>query len=97
MPPTAMHQAEAEALAIQVLGWLAGQEDRLTRFLAMSGASVGDLRAQAAEPAFLGAVLDFLLGEDAAVIACCEALGIAPEDPMRARASLPGGDLPHWT
>ncbi|MEM7508772.1 MAG: DUF3572 domain-containing protein [Pseudomonadota bacterium] len=97
MPPIAMHSAEAEALAIQVLGWIAGEEERLVRFLGMTGASVEDLRAQAAQPAFLGSVLDFLLSEDAAVIACCEELGIAPEEPMRARASLPGGDLPHWT
>jgi hypothetical protein len=93
----AMTEGAAEALGVSVLGWLAEDRDRLGRFLAMTGAAPEDLRAQARDPAFLGFVLDHLLGHEPDLIACCEALGIPPERPAEARAALPGGDLPHWT
>lgn len=90
-------QETAETLALRALGWLVGQDDVLAAFLAATGAAPGDLRTGAADPAFLGAVLDFLLAEDARVIACAEALGEPPTRLAEARTALPGGDLPHWT
>lgn len=88
---------QAETVALRALGWLAGQEELLPEFLMATGASVDELRAAAARPEFLGAVLDFILAEDARVIAYCDAVGIPYTEPMRARAVLPGGGLPHWT
>lgn len=88
---------QAETIAIRALGWLAAQEGMLQEFLGMSGASVDDLRGGALRPEFLGAVLDFILAEDARVVAYCDEAGLSYTDPMRARAVLPGGDLPHWT
>lgn len=90
-------RAGAEALALEVLGWLAAEPERLAPFLDETGADPGDLRAAAGDPGFLGFVLDHLMGDESRLIACCTALGIAPEAPARARAALPGGDLPHWT
>lgn len=87
----------AETLALRVLGWLAEDADRIGRFAGMAGADPGALRAQAQEPEFLGFVMDFLLADEALLIDCCTALDIPPDTPMRARASLPGGDLPNWT
>ncbi len=92
-----MNGSEAEALAIDALGWLAGQPEALSRFLAASGAGPAELRARAAEPAFLGFVMDFLLSEEPLLIEFCGDRSIPPETPMRARAALPGGDIPHWT
>ena len=65
--------------------------------LALSGAAPGEIRARAADPEFLGFVLDFLLGADATVIAFAAAAGLRPEDVGRARAALPGGAEPAWT
>ena len=48
-------------LAIEALGWMAGNDDVLGQFMAASGASIDDLRTGAADPAFLGALLDFLM------------------------------------
>ena len=42
-------------------------------------------------------MLDFLLGADAMVLDFAADAGLAPQDPARARAALPGGDLPNWT
>jgi hypothetical protein len=92
-----MPRDAAETLAARALAWLAGEPERLGRFLAETGADAGDLRARAADPDFLGFVLDFLLADEDALLACAEALAMPPEDAVRARAGLPGGDLPHWT
>ena len=87
----------AEALAIDALGWLAAEPDRIGSFLGLAGAAPEELRERAAEPEFLGFVLDFLLGDEEMLIAFCSDNDVAPDRPMRARAALPGGDLPNWT
>lgn len=55
------------------------------------------MRARAGDPEFLGFVLDFLLSDEAALVAFAEESGLSPDRPLRARAALPGGQLPHWT
>ena len=87
----------AEDVALKALVWISADEDLAGAFLGSTGAAAGDLRARAADPEFLGFVLDFLLSDEAALLAFCSAEGINPDRPMRARAGLPGGDLPHWT
>jgi len=87
----------AETLALQALGWVFGQEELVPQFLAATGAAPQDMARLAGDAQFLGAVLDFLLTEDALVIGFCDAQGLAYDRPMRARALLPGGPGPHWT
>lgn len=87
----------AETLGVQALGWLAGREDTLEAFLGAAGCAPEDLRKRAKEPEFLGFVLDFLLGDEAALMAFCDDVGVRYETPMQARAMLPGGDAWHWT
>lgn len=87
----------AEVLALQALAWLAGSEILLPRFLGATGAGVADLRERASDPAFLAAVLDFLLQDDAWIVAFCDSEGLPYEAPLVARRSLPGGEPVHWT
>ena len=87
----------AETIGLEVLGWLAANDDLLPVFLGATGASEADLRDRAADPEFLGAVLDFLMMDDAWVTAFCDAQGLAYDVPMRARAVLPGGAEVNWT
>ncbi|MBK1635872.1 DUF3572 domain-containing protein [Rhodovulum adriaticum] len=91
-----MHD-ESELLALRALAWLVGNDELLPVFLGATGAGEADLRARAAEPEFLASVLDFLLMDDAWVIAFCTAEGLPGEALLRARAALPGGADPHWT
>ena len=56
-----------------------------------------ELRARAADPEFLGFVLDFLLQSDAFVLDFAAEAGVSPETPARARAALPGGAVPDWS
>jgi hypothetical protein len=90
-------QDNAETIALQALGWLVGNEELLPVFLGATGASVSDLAKSAKQPTFLGSVLDFLVMDDAWVIAFCDAAGLPYEAPMQARAGLPGGEQMHWT
>ena len=46
--------------ALQALGFLAGNEDTLARFMGLAGVSVDELKTRAGDPAFLGGVLDFV-------------------------------------
>lgn len=87
----------AEEIGLKALTWLAANEDLLPVFFGASGASLADLKAQAGTTAFLASVLDFLLMDDAWVVGFCDACGLAYDQPMRARAALPGGELVHWT
>ena len=84
-------------MALQALGWLATQDEAFTSFLGASGLGPSDLRDRAADPETLGAVLDFLLSDEALLIAFCAEAGLPPETPMQARAALPGGEVPFWT
>lgn len=92
-----MGQESAQLLAIRALGWIAGQDEVFQAFMGATGASLSELRARAEDPAFLVAVLDFLLMQDDWVLGFAAEAGLRPEDPMQARAVLGGGDMAHWT
>ncbi|WP_375230801.1 DUF3572 domain-containing protein [Roseobacter sp. S98] len=87
----------AETLALQILTWLAGNDELLPVFLGSTGASEDDLRAGARDPAFLGSVLDFVMMDDAWVVAACDASCLAYDSLMQARMALPGGEQVNWT
>ena len=90
-------QESAQTLALQALGWLAGQDEAFQGFLGASGLGSADLRDRAADPEVLSAVLDFLLSDEALLMQFCADAEVRPDVPMQARAALPGGDVPHWT
>lgn len=92
-----MDRGRAEALAAGALAWLAADDERLMAFLGQTGAGIEDLRLRIADPEFLGFVLDHLLSDEAALMAFCAASAIRPDEPLRARAALPGGGVPEWT
>ena len=87
----------AETVGLQAVAWLAGNDELLPVFLGATGASEGDFRVGLEDPAFQGSVLDFLLMDDAWIMAFCAAQDLPPEAPMQARAALPGGESVHWT
>ncbi len=92
-----MQGEQAEIIALQALGWLAGNEELLPVFLGATGADGADLRARAGDAEFLASVLDFLLMDDQWVLECTSAIAEPPESLMRARMYLPGGDAVNWT
>jgi hypothetical protein len=83
----------AEIVAIQALSFIAGDPQRLGSFLAESGIGPETLRTAAADPHFLGSVLDFILRDDATVKAFAEVSQLHPTNIAAARQVL--GD-PDW-
>jgi hypothetical protein len=83
----------AEIVAVQALGFIAGDPERLGAFLAESGIGPQSLRAAAADPQFLVSVLDFVLRDDASVKAFAKASELDPTHVAAAREVL--GD-PKW-
>ena len=79
---------EAEATALNALVWTLGDERRAARLLDTTGLTPADLRARAAEPALLGAVLGYLEAYEPDLIACAEALDVKPEALVAAHRAL---------
>ncbi len=90
-----MDTETALTIALKALAYIAGDSRALDRFLAQTGFDDAALRAQAEDPAFLGGVLDFVLGEEPLLVDFCADAGLDPELPARARAALPGA-TPDW-
>ncbi len=92
-----MQAEQAELIAIKALGHIAGDDELLFAFFDITGLSPADLRERGGDPEILGGVLDFILMDEARLLAFCEAAGLKPELPGRARKLLPGGEEVHWT
>jgi len=92
-----MNRPLAETFAAQVLDWLAGDHARIGAFLGATGTAPDQLRGAAGDPEFLLAVIDFLMADEALLLACCRDLGVPATTPATARAALPGGEQVHWT
>ncbi|MGL4324603.1 MAG: DUF3572 domain-containing protein [Beijerinckiaceae bacterium] len=84
---------DPESLGIKALLYLAADDERLERFLSLTGLAGEDIRAAAAEPGFLGAVLDHLLANETMLTEFAAGEALDPEAIGPARARLPGA----WT
>lgn len=80
---------DAETLALRVLAWLAADPERIERFLSLTGVAPGELAGRAQDPVLLAAIIDFLMGHEPDLVACAEALEVAPESFALARSLLP--------
>ncbi|MGB6349998.1 MAG: DUF3572 domain-containing protein [Pseudolabrys sp.] len=81
---------QAEGLAIQALTFIAGDGERLGRFLAVTGIGPAEIRSAAHEPGFLAGVLEYLASDDGLIAAFASEAGIDPTDIDRALTMLSG-------
>ncbi len=72
-------KAQAETIALEGLAFLAGRQDDLERFLALAGIGTEELRQRAADPDMLRALVEFMLTDDALVLAFCSEQDIEPQ------------------
>ena len=84
---------DSETLALLSLAHIAGDDGLFARFFALSGLDQASLKARAGEPAVLGGVLDFVLGDERLVLSLAETFDVPPEAFARARRKLPGAVL----
>jgi Protein of unknown function (DUF3572) len=85
-------QEAAEALAVQALTFIAGDGERLGRFLAITGIGPAQIRAAAQELGFLIGVLDYLAGDERLLADFAAETGLDPAHVGKALAALGG----HW-
>jgi Protein of unknown function (DUF3572) len=83
---------DPEILALRALAFLASDDDRLARFLNLSGLDLSGVKALAGSKEGLGAVLDYLLGWEPLLLEFAAEAEIDPASVAAARRRLPGGD-----
>jgi hypothetical protein len=70
----------SQMIAIKGLQYLAGDEEQLGRFLALTGCDPSDLRDNAGSSEFLTGILEFFMGNEPTLLAFCSRYSINPED-----------------
>ena len=82
----------AEMLAIQALGFIGEEPERLAGFLHSSGLAIEQIRDAAQEARFLVGVLEHMLSNESLLVAFADSAGINPADIARARSAMGS----HW-
>lgn len=88
MPPDETNAEAAATLALGALSWMLADSERVRRFLDITGITPETLRERANTPGFLAATIGYLENHEPDLIACAEALEVAPEALTRARRAL---------
>ena len=79
------------ALALSALAATLSDERRAQRFLDLTGIETGDLRARAADPGLLTALIAFLEAHEPDLLAVCEDIGVKAEQLVAVRRQIEGG------
>ncbi|HZD88585.1 MAG TPA: DUF3572 domain-containing protein [Pseudolabrys sp.] len=82
----------AETVAIQALSFIAGDAERLGRFLTVTGIGPAEIRSAAREPEFLAGVLDYLAHDEHLLTEFARQTDHDPITVSQARVVLGGGD-----
>jgi Protein of unknown function (DUF3572) len=90
MQRSSLTRERAEGLAIQALTFIAGDGERLGRFLAATGIGPTEIRTAAREPGFLMGVLEYVSSDDGLISAFAGDNGLDPADIEKARVALAG-------
>lgn len=78
-------------LGLQLLAHIVADNDLGARFLALTGLDADDLRARAAEPGVLAALIDFVAAHERDLVTAADALGVKPQAIVAAGTALGGG------
>jgi len=87
-----MNQNQAEAVALNVLNFLADDEVRLARFMNLSGIDLEVLRGTGFDRNFLAGILDYLLQDETLIYLFADAYNATPDLPAKAHRALSGDD-----
>ena len=78
------------ALGLAALAATLGDERRARRFLDLTGIGTEELRARAADPALLAALIAFLEAHEPDLLSVSEQIGVTADELVAARRSLDG-------
>ncbi|WP_264592240.1 MULTISPECIES: DUF3572 domain-containing protein [Sphingobium] len=77
-----------ETMALRLVGWIVADSVRAERMLSLTGLEPDALRQALTDSATLGALMDFVINHEPDLLACAEALAVAPADLVAARERL---------
>jgi len=83
-----MDEEQAELVAISALQFLASDDQQMSRFVALCGVDIADMRKEASNPVFLAGILDFFLAHEPTLLSFASGHGIEPEQILIARNVL---------
>ncbi|UTW57024.1 DUF3572 domain-containing protein [Kordiimonas sp. SCSIO 12603] len=86
----------ASEIAFKAIGFIVGDDTLRDRFLALSGLSPDEIRANLAEVDFQASILDFLISNEPDLILFAEETGEKPENIVHAWRALGGGVGQEW-
>jgi hypothetical protein len=78
------------ALALSALAVTLSDERRAQRFLDLTGIETDELRARAAEPALLSALIRFLEAHEPDLLSVSERIGVRADELVAARRQIEG-------
>ena len=81
-------ETNPEAIALSALNWTLSDDHRAQRLLALTGLTPQDMRSSLDDPDFLAASLRFLEAYEPDLIACADALSLAPSRLVEARREI---------
>ena len=81
---------QASLIALKALAYIAEDEERLSRFLLLTGVEADYVPSAMESPEFQAAVLEYLLADEPTLLAFCAAVQIEPEAPAAALNILAG-------
>jgi hypothetical protein len=79
---------EAENVALEAFSFIASDEERMGRFLAVSGLGPDTIRSAAASPGFFAAILDYVASDEPLLLILAKETNRKPEHIMQARWTL---------
>lgn len=88
-----MNTDQAQSIALKALIFLVSDQDRAGTFMAATGIAPDDLSKGAADGDFLAGIIDYILGDEALVVAFAEGENLKPEKIAAVRRALPGGQI----
>ena len=78
----------AQTIAISGLQYIAGDEEQLSRFIALTGISPDEMREAAGTESFLIAILEFFMGDEPTLLAFSASHNLNPADIQKALYAL---------
>ena len=79
---------EAENVAVGAFSFIIADEERLGRFLAVSGLQPDTIRSAATSPGFFAGILDYVVSDEPLLVALAKELNTKPEHIMSAHRTL---------
>jgi hypothetical protein len=78
----------AEALAVAAFSAIMSDEERMSRFMAISGLRPDTIREAAASPRFFAGILHYVVADEGLLVALATELNVKPEQVMGAHLAL---------